>query len=159
MYEKLTKIVKMFACCVLVATPVVAQSMTDIPVAWSDVDQTRELEALLQEALETHDGAALSTARAKITAVDQIGMDRILRIIDENETEELNSLSLKMSSCHYAGMLIRLMILDLYETSRPTGPENYSISETNAAHFAEHMNRCERLSARLLSPRLIGNTH
>lgn len=153
------KIVNAFACGILLATPVTAQSITEIPVAWSDITQTRELEAILHDVIETDSEGELTTARAKITAVDQTGIAQIVRMIDEKETEALNSLSLKMNACHHAGMLIRLMILELSETARVARPADYSISSSNAAHFAENMNRCERLSGRSVSPRLIGNTH
>jgi len=149
----------MAACCVVLVTHVAAQSMTEIPTSWSDVDQTRELEQLVHDVVETDNEAVLSIARARITAVDQVGIERIVRMIDESETEALNSLSLKMSACHHAGMLIRLLILDLSEAARVSGSGDYSISDSNAAHFAENMDRCERLSGRSVSPRLIGGIH
>ena len=61
-----------------------------------------------------------------------------------------------MTACHYAGMTIRLLILDADETDGVQEGHAVSVSAEEAGRFADHMNRCELISRKPAIRRLIG---
>ena len=67
------------------------------------------------------------------------------------------AMAFKMGSCHYAAVLVRGMVLNAYEASDSGRSKlDDAPSDEQAAQYAEHIARCERLARRQPSPRLIG---
>ena len=127
----------------------------NIPPAWSDVDKTLSYEAALDGALRKGDLAPLRAAQKEIAAegtpTDARLMARINAIAQDKEAV------FKMGPCHYAGVLVRGMVLQAYEGSnRGQSAVADGPTEEQAAQYAEHIGRCERLGRRTPSTRLIG---
>ena len=146
------------AALLLVCLALTAQAQAaapSIPPAWSDVDKTLSYEAALDGALRKGDLAPLRAAQKEIAAggtpTDARLMARINAIAQDREAV------FKMGPCHYAGVLVRGMVLQAYEGSnRGQSAVADGPTEEQAAQYAEHIGRCERLGRRTPSTRLIG---
>lgn len=126
-----------------------------LPPAWSDVDKTLAYEAAVDGALRQGDLAPLRTAQQAIAAEGTPTNARLMARL--NELAQDKATAFKMGPCHYAGVLVRGMVLQAYEASGGgrrkvvDGP-----TDEQAAQYAEHIGRCERLGRRTPSTRLIG---
>ncbi len=123
--------------------------------AWKDVDKTLSYEAALDGALRKGDLAPLRAAQKEIadegTPTNARLMARINAIAQDKEAV------FKMGPCHYAAVLMRGMVLQAYEGSnRGQSAVADGPTEEQAAQYAEHIGRCERLGRRTPSTRLIG---
>ena len=127
----------------------------NLPPAWSDVDKTLTYEAAVDGALRRGDLAPLRAAQQEIAAEGTPTNARLMARL--NATVKDRELVFKMSPCHYAAVLVRGMVLQAYEGANggqsavADGP-----TEEQAAQYAEHIGRCERLGRRAPSTRLIG---
>jgi hypothetical protein len=142
--------------CLLPGTPGRADDAPPVPPAWADHAQSRTLEELLYRASQGGDKGELSAARARIVTQDLPAIEHIQDLIARNDTVALQRLGLGMTACHYAGMTIRLLILDAYETDGVQEGRAVSISAEEAGRFADHMSRCELISRKPAIRRLIG---
>jgi hypothetical protein len=140
----------------LPAGPARADATPPVPSAWADHAQSRTLEELLYRASQGGDKGELSAAHARIATQDLPAIERIQDLIVRNDTAALQRLSLGMTACHYAGMTIRLLILDVYEADGAEGGRSIAIPAEEAMRFADHMNRCELISRKPGTRRLIG---
>ena len=140
----------------LPASPGRADATLPVPSAWADHAQSRALEELLYRASQGGDKGELSAAHARIASQDLPAIERIRDLIARNDTAALQRLSLGMTACHHAGMAIRLLILDVYETDGAEDGRAVTVPAEEAGRFADHMSRCELMSHKPGIRRLIG---
>ena len=126
-----------------------------VPDAWKDVDKTLTYEAAVNGALRRGDLAPLRTAQQEIAAEGTPTNARLMARL--NAMVKDRELVFKMGPCHYAAVLVRGMVLNAYEASDSGRSKlDDAPSDEQAAQYAEHIARCERLARRQPSPRLIG---
>ncbi len=144
------------AIAVLALAPVrVAYAQPSVPVAWADVDLTLSYERALSSALKAGEMAPLRAAQKQIANEGTPTHGRLMAQL--NRLLGKPDVAMKMGPCHYAAVLVRGMVLNAYEASDSGRSKlDDAPSDEQAAQYAEHIARCERLARRQPSPRLIG---
>jgi hypothetical protein len=142
--------------CFLLGPTGIAYANPEVLPAWADHTQTRALEELLRQAMQKKDASVLTSAHAEIVAKDQDAIILIQSLIEEGDTDALRRISMGMTPCHHAGVIIRLLILSAYGAVETGSNREIVISSDEAARFAENMGRCERMSKTPATQRLIG---
>lgn len=126
-----------------------------VPASWSDVDKTLSYEVALSDALRQKGLGPLRAAQKAIAAEGTPTHARLMARLDELARDK--NTAFQVGPCHYAAVLIRGMVLSAYEAS---GQGQRTVDEAptdeQAAQYAEHIGRCERLGRRTPSQRLIG---
>ncbi len=134
-------------------TSLAADKPATVPTEWADHALTYKLENELHHAVTKKSTQLLDKIAVRLESEQFEDKREMLGVIMRSSKEIRDEFFFKMSACHHAGLMVRILIANLQDDVADGKP--FTLRSGPLESYAENMGRCERVFKKPATKRLL----